>query len=90
MRSLIGTVCHKSMDIRELFYYLVVNIVKWNTVMYIARGYFHGKNNTVDVTGGMGLVGQLLLVVAFYEQTTVRICGTDGNGVLLRFLLALF
>ena len=35
MRRLIGTVCHKSVYIRELFYYFVINIVKGNTVMYI-------------------------------------------------------
>ena len=75
MGSFIRTVRYKSMDIRELLYYLVVNIVKGDTVMYIARGDFYGQNNTVDIAGSMGFIGQLHLVVALYEQTAVRVSG---------------
>ena len=89
MGSFIRTVRYKSMDIRELLYYLVVNIVKGDTVMYIARGDFYGQNNTVDIAGSMGFIGQLLLVVALYEQTAVRVSGADCNSFLLSFLLAL-
>ena len=67
MRGLVCTVCYKSMDIRELFYYLIVNIVKSYAVMDIAGGYFHCQNNSVDIAGGMGFVGQLLLVATLYE-----------------------
>ena len=87
MGSFIRTVRYKSMDIRELLYYLVVNIVKGDTVMYIARGDFYGQNNTVDIAGSMGFIGQLLLVVALHKQTAVGVSGADSNG-LLRFLLA--
>ena len=89
MRGLIGTVCHKSLNIRKLLYYLVVNIVKGNAVMYIAGGNFHCQNNTVNITGSVCFVGQLLLVVALYEQTTVRIGGADCDSFLFCFLLAL-
>ena len=89
MRGLIRTVCHKSMNIRELLYYFVVNIVKRNTVMYIAGSYFHCQYNTVNIAGGMCFISQLLSVVTLYEQTAIRVGGTDSNGFLLRFLLAL-
>ena len=89
MRGLVGTVCHKSMDIRELLDYLVINIIERNTVMDIAGGYFYRKDNTVDIAGGMGFVSQLLLVVTLDEQPTVRVGGADGNRFLLCFLFAL-
>ena len=89
MWSFVCAVRYKSMNIGKLFYYLIVNIVKGNTVMYIARGYFHCQNNTVNIAGGMGFIGQLLLVVALYEQTAVGVGGADGDGFLLCFLLAL-
>ena len=89
MRGLIRTVCHKSMNIRELLYYLVINIIKRNTVMYIARGYFHCQNYTVNIAGSMCFISQLLLVVALYEQTAVKVSGADCNSFLLSFLLAL-
>ena len=90
MRRLIGTVCHKSVYIRELFYYFVINIVKGNTVMYITGSDFHSQNNTVDIASGMSFVSQLLLVVTLYKQTTFGVGSADSNGFLLRFLLALF
>ena len=90
MRGLIGAVCYKCMDIRELLYYLVVNIIKGNAVVYIAGGNFYCQNNTMNITGGMGFIGQLLLVVAFHEQTTFWVCGANSNSFLLCFLLALF
>ena len=89
MRGLVRTVCYKSMDIRELLDYLVVNIIKRNTVMYIARSNFHCQNHTVNIAGSMSFIGQLLLVVPFYEQATVRVGSADGDGFLLCFLLAL-
>ena len=87
MEVLVCAVCYNSMDFRELFYYLVINVVKRYTVMHIAWGNFYCQNNTVNIAGCMGFISQLLLVVALYEQTALRICGTDGNG-LLCFLLA--
>ena len=88
MRSLIGTVANKGINIRELLYHLIINIIKYYTVMDIAGSNFHSQNNTVDIAGGMGFIGQLLLVVTLYEQTAVRICGADDDGLLLCFLLA--
>ena len=89
MRSLVSTVRYESMNLWKLFHYLVINIVKGNTVVYIAGGYFHCQNNTVNIAGGMSFVGQLLLVVALYEQTAVGVSGTDSNALLLCFLLSL-
>ena len=89
MRSLVSTVCYESMNLWKLFHYLVINIVKRNTVMYIARGYFHCQNNTVNIAGSVRFVSKLLLVVALYEQTAVGVCCTDGNSFLLGFLLSL-
>ena len=67
MWRLIRTVCYESVNIRKLLHYLVVNIVKRNTVMDIARCNFHCQNHTVDIAGCGGFLGQLLLVVALYE-----------------------
>lgn len=89
MGSFIRTVRYEGMNIRELLYYLVIYIVKGNTVMYIAGGNFHSQNNTVNIAGGMGFIGQLLLMVALYKQTTFWVCGADGDGFLLRFLFTL-
>ena len=50
MRGLISTVGYKCMDIRELFYYLIVNIIKSYTVMYIAGGNFYCQNDSVNIT----------------------------------------
>ena len=69
MRGLIGTVRYESMDLWKLFHHLVINIIKSYTVMYIAGGDFHCQNNTVDITGSVGFIGQLPLVVPLYEQT---------------------
>ena len=89
MRGLISTVGYKCMDIRELFHYLVVNIVKGNTVMYIAGGNFYCQNDSANIASCMCLIGKLLLVVALYKQTTIRVGGADSNGFLLCFLLYL-
>ena len=87
MRGLISTVGYKCMDIRELFYYLIVNIIKSYTVMYIAGGNFYCQNNSVNIASCVCLIGKLLLVVALYKQTTIRVGGADRNGFLLCFLL---
>ena len=57
MRGFVSTVCYKSMDIRELLYYLVIYVVKSYTVMYITGSYFYCQNNTVNIAGGMGFIG---------------------------------
>ena len=79
MWGLIRVVCHKCVNIRKLFYYLVIYIVKGNTVMYVTRCYFYCQNNTVDITGGACFISRLLLVVAFYKQTAVGGCGADSK-----------
>ena len=60
MRGLVCTIGYESMDIRELFYYVVINIVKYNTVMYIARGNFYCQNNSADIAGCMGFITKAL------------------------------
>ena len=89
MRSLVRTVRYNSMDFRKLLNYLVIDVVKRYTVMYIAGSNFYCQNNTMNIAGCMCFISQLLLVVVLYEQTAVRICGTDDNSFLLSFLLAL-
>ena len=49
--------------------------------MDIACGHFHAQNEAVFIAGGMGFVGKLPLMLAFYEHSAVRICG--GNGLFL-------
>ena len=88
MWGLIRAVRYESMNLWKLFHYLVINIVKGNTVMYIARGYFHCQNNTVNIAGGMCFISQLLFVVSLNKQTTVGVGGTDSNDFFLCFLLA--
>ena len=64
MRGFVSAVCHKSVNIRKLLDYLVIYIVKRNTVMDIARGNLYCQNDTVNIAGGMCFISQLLLVVA--------------------------
>ena len=80
MGSLICAVRYKSMNIRKLLYYLVINIVKGNTVMYIAGGDFHCQNNTVNIAGSMCFISQLLFVVSLNKQTAVRVSGADCDS----------
>ena len=89
MGSFIRTVRYEGMNIRELLYHLVIYVVKSYTVMYITGSYCYCQNNTVNIAGGMGFIGQLLLMVALYKQTTFWVCGADGDGFLLRFLFTL-
>ena len=88
MGCFVCTVSYKGMNLWKLFYYSVVKIVKRNAVMHIAGGNLYIENYTVNIANSMRLVCQLLLVVALYEQTTVRIGRADGNSFLLCFLLA--
>ena len=62
--------------------YFVIYLVPRNTVMNIACGHFHAQNEAVFIAGGMGFVGKLPLMLAFYEHSAVRVCGR--NGLFLR------
>ena len=91
MGCFVGTVCHKGVNIRKPFDHVVVYIVKRYAVMNIAGGNFYRKNNTVDITGSMCFIGQLLFVVTLDKQTTVWVCGAFYYGFcFLCFLFALF
>ena len=62
--------------------YFVIYLVPRNTVMDIACGHFHAQDEAVFIAGGMGFIGKLPLMLAFYEHSAVRVCGR--NGLFLR------
>ena len=66
VRGLVGAVGHERMDTVEFFGDSLIQIVKRNTVMDIAGGYFYIQNHTVCITGGVGFIRQLPFVVTFY------------------------
>ena len=90
MRGLVGAVRYHGLDFGVLFYQSVIYIVKRYAVMYIAGGYFYFQNIAVLVAGGVGFIGHLFLMVAFYKHSRIRICSAFGYYFLLGFLFALF
>ena len=88
VRCLVRTICNYGFYFRKPLYHFVIHFIKCNTVMDIAgsHDYFHHK--TVFIAGGMGFVGKLALVVAFYKQTTVRVSDTFCDCALFLFLAA--
>ena len=46
--------------------------------MDIPGGYFYSQDETSFVTGCVGFIGKLPLMVSFYEHSAVRICGRYG------------
>ena len=58
--------------------YFVIYLVPRNTVVDIACGHFHTQNKAVPVTGGVGFVGKLPLMLTLYEHSAVRISGGHG------------
>ena len=67
MRRFVCGIGHNGLYLWEIFRYLVVYLIKSNTVMNIAGSYHCLKHKTVLVTGSMGFIGELPLVLALYE-----------------------
>ena len=58
---------HNGLYLWEIFRYFVVNFIKGPAVMDIAGCHDCFQHETVLVTGSMGFVGELPLVLALYE-----------------------
>ena len=67
MRRLVSAVGYNRFNLGKALCYLVIYLVKCNTVMYIAGSYHCLQHKTVFVTGSMGFISKLPLVVPLYE-----------------------
>ena len=67
MRRFVCGIGHNGLYLWEIFRYFVVNFIKGHAVMDIAGSHNGFQNKTILVTGGMGLIGELSLMLALYE-----------------------
>ena len=67
MGRFVSTVGYDCLDLRKTFGYFLIHLVKCYTVMDIAGRDYGFQYETVLVAGGMGFIGKLLLVFAFYK-----------------------
>ena len=78
MGRVVGGIGYNRFNFRESLRHLVIHVVEGCAVMDIA-GCHHGfQNKAVFITGRVGLVGKLPLVLPLDEQATVRVRHTPG------------
>ena len=75
VRRFIGGIRHNGFDFREGLSHFIVNIIESHTVVDIARSYHRFHHIAVLITGGVGLIGELPLVLSLHKYTAVRVCG---------------
>ena len=86
MRGLIGGIGNDRLHFREIRCHTVIDFIKCHTVMYISRGNYCLQNESMLVTGGVGFIGKLPLVVSLYKQATVWIGYAPGHRTQLLLL----
>ena len=88
MRCLVSGICNNGFRLGKGFCYLVVYLIKSNTVMYIAGSYHRFQHKAMAITGRMRLVRKLPLVVSLDEQAAVRVSYAFCDHACLVFLPA--
>ena len=86
MRGLVGGIGNYRLYFRESIRHTVIHFIKSHTVMYIAGGNDGLQDKAMLVTGGLGLLGQLPLVLPLPKQTAVRIRHAPGHRAQLLLL----
>src|SRR5699024_7291296 len=86
MRVLVGGIGNNRLYFRESCRHTVIHFIKGHAVMYISRGNDRLQNKPMLITGGVGLIGKLPLVLSLHKQAAVRVCYALGHRTLL-FLL---
>lgn len=67
MRGFIRSIGHNRLYPWKIFRYFVVNLIKGYAVMDIPGSHHSLQHKAVLVAGSMGLIGELPLVLSFYE-----------------------
>jgi len=86
MRGFIGGIGNDRLYFRESRSYTVIHFIKGHAVMYIARSNHGFQHKAVLVTGGMGLIGKLPLVLSLHKQAAVRVRYAPGHRSQLLLL----
>ena len=68
MRGLVGGIGNYRLYFRKSIRHTVIHFIKSHTVMYIAGGNDGLQDKAMLVTGGMGLIGKLPLVLPFTNK----------------------
>lgn len=89
-RRFVARIHYGKFDLWKSFNQAIVIQFKSHTVMDISSCHLNIENVTVFITRRVGLVGKLLLVIAFVENTTVRIrFGFRHNFRLWRLIVVI-
>lgn len=75
MGRLVSRICSDAFCFRKGFCYLVIYLIKGCAVVNIAGCYYCFRYKAIFVTGRMGFICKLSLMLSFYEQSAVRVCG---------------